>query len=240
MASTQPRARKTSNLVWSPVLVCIVIPDVGTPLFPGLGFRRRLALFPWTGKANNLVWSPVLVGVVIPNIGSPLFPGLGFRRWLALFPGTRQARDVIWVSVLVGVVIPDVGTPLLPGLGFRRRLALLPGMRKVGNAVWSSVLIGVVISDVVTPLGPAYRRRGRLDGDDVGVEDHWENPLSGSGAGERATGMVKALTETAPMTMEVRATLENMTIIYQRIGNNGTGPRVGEVGERNWGELLSG
>ena len=44
------------------------------------------------------------------------------------------------------------------------------------------------------------------------MEDDQGNSLSGSGAGERAMGMAKALTERAPTTKEVRATLENMMI----------------------------
>ena len=44
------------------------------------------------------------------------------------------------------------------------------------------------------------------------MEDDRGNSLSGSGAGERATGTVKALTERAPTAKEVRATLENMMI----------------------------
>jgi len=38
------------------------------------------------------------------------------------------------------------------------------------------------------------------------------NALSGSGAGERATGTDKALAQRAPRTREVRADLENMMI----------------------------
>ena len=44
------------------------------------------------------------------------------------------------------------------------------------------------------------------------IRDHQENSQSGPGVGERATGMVKALTERAPMARKVRMTLRNMMI----------------------------
>ena len=40
----------------------------------------------------------------------------------------------------------------------------------------------------------------------------WGASHSDSGAGDRATGTVKALTERAPTAMEVRTTLESMMI----------------------------
>ena len=44
------------------------------------------------------------------------------------------------------------------------------------------------------------------------VENDWENSLSGSGTGERATGTVKALTESAPTARKVRTALGNMMV----------------------------
>ena len=44
------------------------------------------------------------------------------------------------------------------------------------------------------------------------MENDRENSHSGAGAGERATGTVKALTYRAPTAREVRAALENMMI----------------------------
>jgi len=44
------------------------------------------------------------------------------------------------------------------------------------------------------------------------IEDDQGNSHSGSGAGERATGAVKALTERTPTTRKVRVALENMMI----------------------------
>jgi len=44
------------------------------------------------------------------------------------------------------------------------------------------------------------------------VENDQGNSHPGSGAGERATGRVKALTQRAPSTRDVRVTLENMIV----------------------------
>ena len=44
------------------------------------------------------------------------------------------------------------------------------------------------------------------------VEDGQVNSRSDSGAGERTTGVVKALTERAPMARKMRTALGNMTI----------------------------
>ena len=51
---------------------------------------------------------------------------------------------------------------------------------------------------------------------------------SGSGAGERATGTTKALTERAPMAIEANIILENMA---NGSDDSGTRPEVWEVGE---------
>jgi len=44
------------------------------------------------------------------------------------------------------------------------------------------------------------------------MENDQGNSHSGSGAGERATGTIEALTERAPTRRKVRAALENMMI----------------------------
>ena len=74
------------------------------------------------------------------------------------------------------------------------------------------------------------------------IENDRGNLHSGSGAGERATGMVKALMERAPTTSKARAALENMMIwsVVGRTDDNGTRPDVLGLGERNLGELRSG
>ena len=64
------------------------------------------------------------------------------------------------------------------------------------------------------------------------MESNRGNSRSGPGAGERATGTVRALTERAPTARKVRAALNNM-MIWNVVKNDGTRPDVWEVGEKN-------
>jgi len=65
------------------------------------------------------------------------------------------------------------------------------------------------------------------------IENNWGNSHSGSGAGERATGTVKALTERTPTARKARAALRNMMI--WRADNDGTRPEVLGVGKKELG-----
>jgi len=61
------------------------------------------------------------------------------------------------------------------------------------------------------------------------VENGGEDPLPGSGAGARATGMATVLMERAPMARKVRADLENMMmrcVVRERTDNDGTRAEV--------------
>ena len=64
-------------------------------------------------------------------------------------------------------------------------------------------------------------------------DDRGDSPsaVNGTGAGERATGVTKALTERAPRTMEAKMALENIVNVRD---NGGTRPEVWEVGEDLW------
>ena len=69
------------------------------------------------------------------------------------------------------------------------------------------------------------------------MENDRGNSHSGSGAGERATETVNALTERAPTARNMRAILRDMMVCSVRgTDNNGTRPEVRVVGEKNWGE----
>jgi len=105
------------------------------------------------------------------------------------------------------------------------RVSIALELGEFWNEVPSIELVVEEFPDV--PLRPSYWRRRRLErGYNRGGDRR--NPHSGSGAGERGTGMTKALTDKTPMARETRATLENM--IGSVVGKDITRPGVWEVG----------
>jgi hypothetical protein len=173
------------------VLVGVVVPNVGTPLLPGLRLGRGLALE--LRESRNIGWGSVLVGVVVSDVGTPLLPGLGFRGRLGftlrvlprsggvvtdsltpLAPSLRFALGRNSVGIVVGGVEGFFrsfhlyqrrgrGGFFHLGRGLRLALVVQPRAWKTRDLVGRSVLVGIVVPDVRAPFRPSYgRNQGQI------------------------------------------------------------------------------
>ena len=175
--AVQPGAGQSGNLAGSPVLVSVVVSDVGTPLLPGPRFRERLALGIMMGTMIVVAIGNGKVGrfEVVPPINqrfqlTPVgFVVVGIEDVVQMAPQSALEKvQIVGIGIGGGIILAGFHqcfqlTLGALGLGRMHSEKALE-LRESRDSTWGFVLVAIVVPDALTPFGPSFERnQGQIE-----------------------------------------------------------------------------